>query len=350
MEKPGIAQCLTRRWYRSPLSAILVPLLPLSWLFHLLTACRRVLYRGGVLRSYRLPVPVVVVGNLTVGGSGKTPLVLWLVERLREQGRRPGIVSRGYGGKVDGVAEVVPQSDSSTVGDEPLLLCRRSGAPVFVGRDRVSAGQSLLAAHPECDVIVSDDGLQHYRLQRAAEIIVFDGRAAGNGRLLPAGPLREPLSRLSKTTAVVWNSGRESLAERMEIGGDLPQFVMRLVGEYFVSLADTQVRATVDDLRGKRLYAIAGIGDPARFFSQLAAMGLTFDARPFPDHFAYDEESLAFARDGVLLMTEKDAVKCAALALGEAWVLPVAARIDPSSQGDSLLATILEKINGRPPA
>lgn len=346
--RPGLAQRLPVWWYRRRLAARLVPLLPLSWLFRLLTALRRALYRHGLLASARLPVPVVVVGNLTVGGAGKTPLTLWLVARLREQGWRPGVISRGYGAPGAGARPVTQQSLPAEVGDEPLLLARRSGVPVFVGRDRVAAGRALLAAHPECNVIVSDDGLQHYRLQRTVELVVFDGRGAGNARLLPAGPLREPLARLSGASAVIWNGAPE--ARVAHAAGALPQFSMRLAGDRFVALADPQRTCTAADLHGKRLYALAGIGDPARFFRQLAALGLSVEAHPFPDHHAYTAADLAFARDGVLLMTEKDAVKCAAIYAGEAWLLPVAAEILPcagSAKVPGLLDIILEKFNGR---
>lgn len=345
MRFSGIAQRLPGLWYRRPLAAALWPLLPLSWLFWLLVGLRRGLYRCGVLRSHGLPVPLIVVGNLTVGGSGKTPLVLWLVERLRAQGWQPGIVSRGYGRASDEVRPVSALSVAGEVGDEPLLLARRSGAPVFVGRDRVAAGQALLAAHPACDVIVSDDGLQHYRLRRTVELVVFDGRGVGNGCLLPAGPLREPLCRLAGATALVWNDS--SAMPAMTAGKALPQFVMRLRGQCFVALADPRQTCTVDSLRGKRLYALAGIGDPARFFRQLEALGLVFAAHPFPDHHRYSAADLAFARDGVLLMTEKDAVKCAAIPLGEAWVLPVEAEVEATAVAPGLLETILEKIDGR---
>jgi len=345
----GIAQRLPRLWYRRPLAAALWPLLPLAWLFLLLVSLRRVLYRCGVLRSHRLPVPVIVVGNLTVGGSGKTPLVLWLVARLREQGWRPGIISRGYGGSAPGVRPVLATSAAAEVGDEPLLLVRRSEVPVVVGRDRVAAGQALLAGHPQCDVIISDDGLQHYRLQRSVELVVFDGRGAGNGRLLPVGPLREPLRRLAGATALVWNGSPQLEAARA--APSLPQFNMRLAGERFVALADAQQSCTADALRGKRLHALAGIGDPARFFRQLESLGLAFEAHPFPDHHRYSAADLAFAQDGVLLMTEKDAVKCAAITTGEAWVLPVEAEVRPSRNSApgcaGLLETILEKLNGR---
>lgn len=343
-----IASRLPSLWYQRPTAVVLYPLLPLAGLFRGLVGLRRFLFRRGVMSPSRLPVPVVVVGNLTVGGSGKTPLVLWLVENLRSRGWRPGIISRGYGGARDGVLEVTATAEAAVVGDEPLLLARRSGVPVFVGRDRVAAAQALLAAHPDCNVIVSDDGLQHYRLQRTVELAVFDGRAAGNGHLLPAGPLREPLSRLAEVTAVVWNSARSTQMAQLDRVPSVPRFAMRLEATPFRALSDSQRTCSADDLRGRRLFAMAGIGDPSRFFAQLKALGLTFEAYPFPDHQAYCAADLAFAHDGVLLMTEKDAVKCAAFNLGEAWVLPVSAQIDPASDGRTLLDTILEKLDGRP--
>jgi tetraacyldisaccharide 4'-kinase len=348
MARPGIAQRLAGCWYRQNLAAVLWPLLPLSWLFGLLVALRRRLYCCAALPSQRLPVPVIVVGNLTVGGSGKTPLVLWLVGRLREQGWRPGIISRGYGGGARTVRPVLASSPASLVGDEPLLLARRSGVPVFVGRDRPAAGRALLAAHPECDVIVSDDGLQHYRLQRTVEVAVFDRRGAGNGRLLPAGPLREPLRRLAGIGAVVWNGSPEARVET--VPRRLPQFDMRLVGERFVGANGAARSCDAASLRGRKLYAIAGIGDPQRFFSQLTALGLSFEAHPFPDHHAYCAADLAFAGNGILLMTEKDAVKCGPLATGEAWVLPVEAVISPRPGQPGLFETILEMLHGRTPA
>jgi tetraacyldisaccharide 4'-kinase len=344
----GIVQGLPQLWYRRSIAVALYPLLPLSGVFRLLVTVRRSLFHWGLIPSSRLPVPVIVVGNLTVGGSGKTPLVLWLVENLRARGWRPGVISRGYRGARDGVRAVLSTADATFVGDEPLLLARRSHVPVFVGRDRVAAGQALLAEHPECNVIVSDDGLQHYGLQRSVEIAVFDGRAAGNARMLPAGPLREPLCRLRETTAVVWNSAKPEQMIQLGAAPAVPRFSMRLVGQCFSALADAQHVCTVEELRGKRLFAMAGIGDPARFFAQLTAMGLEFEAHPFADHQAYSAIDLAFASDGVLLMTEKDAVKCAAFNLGEAWVLPVAAQIEPASDGRTLLDTILEKLDGRP--
>ena len=349
MSSGGIAQCLPRLWYRRQLALALVPLLPLSWLYRLLVRTRGSLYRRGVLRSFELPVPVVVVGNLTVGGSGKTPLVLWLAQQFAERGWRPGIISRGYGGMGE-TREVGKDSEAALVGDEPLLLARRSGAPVFVGRDRVAAGRALLAAHPECDVVISDDGLQHYRLRRDVEIAVFDGRGTGNSRLLPAGPLREPVGRAATVTAIVWNSAATRTMPQSFAGMAVPQFAMLLEGRRFYALRDAACHCLPEDLAGKPVYAIAGIGDPSRFFAQLDALKIRFEAHPFPDHFAYGADDLAFAGGGVLLMTEKDAVKCLALPLGDAWVLPVDARLEPGPGGETLLSTILEKLDGRAPA
>lgn len=311
-------------------------LLPVALLFLLVAAIRRLCYRMGLLRSLRLGVPVVVVGNITAGGAGKTPLTLWLVDGLRRRGRRPGVVSRGYGGSATGVREVDTGDSATVVGDEPLLIRRRAGCPVFVGRDRVAAGRALLAAHPDCDVIVCDDGLQHYRLARDVEIAVVDRRGFLNGWPLPAGPLREPVSRLRSVDAVVANGWNGAAVFRMMLAGD------RFRRQGF------DVECGAADLAGLRLHAVAGIGEPERFFDHLAALGLHFVPHAFPDHHAYVAEDLAFEGDAILT-TEKDAVKFGGLAALAArlpvWVLPVSATVTPD-----LAQFTLEKIDGRPSA
>lgn len=308
-------------------------LLPLSLVFYLLTSLRRALYRTGVIASVRLPVPVVVVGNITAGGAGKTPLTIWLAEELRKRGWHPGVVSRGYGGNADGVRKVSHGDTPLEVGDEPLLIKQRTGCPVFVGRDRAAAGKALLAEHPECDLILCDDGLQHYRLARDVEIAVVDRRGFWNGWLQPAGPLREPVSRLRSVDAVVTNGWSGPAG-----------FRMALVGDRFESLEKVRHGGTPSDLAGKRLHAVAGIGEPQRFFDHLAALGIAFEAHPFPDHHAYTAADLDFEGDAILT-TEKDAVKFGALAKLPVWVLPVSATVTPD-----LAQFILEKIDGRPSA
>jgi tetraacyldisaccharide 4'-kinase len=283
-------------------------------------------------------VPVVIVGNITAGGAGKTPLCLWLVEELRRRGRRPGIVSRGYGGAVgNSVREVLADASAQQVGDEPLLLRRRADCPVFIGRDRTAAARALLAAYPDCDVIVSDDGLQHYRMARDVEIAVLDCRLLGNGWLLPAGPLRESPARLQAVDAVVLN-GIPNVDLAMAAS-----FRMQLQGDVFHRLDDLRQTCQAGALNGLRLHACAGIGAPQRFFDQLAGLGLKFTAHTFPDHHRYVAADLVFANCDALLMTEKDAIKCAGMSQCPVWVLPVTASVEPG-----LVELILEKIDGRP--
>lgn len=320
---------MTSLWQHRGLYALL--LLPLSLVFAFLSAARRGLYRAGIKTIHKLPVPVVVVGNITVGGSGKTPVVLALAQRLKAAGWRPGIISRGYGGKPV-VEQVSSQSDPAKAGDEPVLLARRSGCPVFVGADRVAAARALLEFAPDCNVLISDDGLQHYALARDIELAVLDGRGLGNGYLLPAGPLRECASRLNSVDAVVLNGS-------VTLPLDLKQprtFQMQLMAGSFYKLGQPEQKISTDALRarGLKLAAIAGIGHPARFFSQLEALGLVFSAHAFPDHHPYQPEELTVLGAEAILMTEKDAVKCESFApialVGlEAWVLPVEAHIEP---------------------
>ena len=327
------ARWLQRQWFEQRrLSPALWLLLPLSGLFALLAKLKQRL-----TQSESLPVPVIVVGNITVGGAGKTPLTLWLAQGLRQRGWQPGIVSRGYGGENAVPCAVTVDANPASVGDEPILLARRSGVPVWVARDRAAAGRALLAAHPEVNVILCDDGLQHYRLARDVELAVFDGRGAGNGWRLPLGPLREPLRRLVAVDAIICNGFP---ARRLPV--QVPRFDMTLQPGNFYRLDDPRQTCPAAALKGKKLHALAGIGDPARFFRTLESLGLLFEAHPFPDHHAYSAADLTFAQDGILLMTEKDAVKCVGLTAGETWVLPVEAELAPA-----LIDLILEKLRGR---
>lgn len=291
------------------------------------------MYRFHLLPIEHLPVPVVVVGNITVGGSGKTPLVLRLAEHLRSLGFQTGIISRGYGGKNCAQTEVVSDSDPLLVGDEPVLLARRSGCPVWVGRNRVEAARALLKAYPACNLIISDDGLQHYALVRDVEIAVVDGeRRFGNGFLLPAGPLREPVARLASVDAVVVNGGSDEIPKCAKAG-----FAMRLVGTEFYNLADPTQRAKPQDFVGQTVHAVAGIGYPTRFFEHLRGLGLKVSEHPFPDHHAFQSQELDFP--GLVLMTEKDGVKCARFAKDNYWVLAVEAEVD-----EDLARLIAEKV------
>ena len=319
---PGFA---ARHWYR--LSAVSLLLAPLGLAFSLLVRLRRAMYRLGLLRSVRLRVPVIVVGNLTVGGTGKTPLVLWLAAELRRRGRRPAILCRGYGGADAGPRAVRDSDQASRVGDEPLLLALRAGCPVWIGRDRAAAGTALLDVHPECDVILCDDGLQHYRLQRDVEIAVEDARGHGNGLLLPAGPLREPADR--PVDALVINCDPAE-SEQHARGAAGRAFAMRLEPRGFHFVHDPSRSATAGELARARLHAVAGIGDPQRFFALLARLGLKPVCHAFPDHHDYAAADLAFEDCDLVLMTEKDAVKCARYGRSDLVALRVEAVLDPA--------------------
>lgn len=317
-------------WQHRGVAAAL--LLPLASLFGVLARRRR-----AALVAQALPVPVVVVGNIAVGGSGKTPVVDWLVGVLRAAGMQPGIISRGHGGRVAGVAVVPPDGDPTLYGDEPVLLARLTGVPVVVGRDRVAAGRELLCRHPGCDVIVSDDGMQHYRLGRAVEIAVVDEATLGNRYLLPAGPLREPLERLATVDLVVAH-GTLSPALRAA-AGTVPIVAMQLQGGLLHAVADPARTLEPSQLRGCEVHAVAGIGRPQRFFDQLAAQGMVVIAHPFPDHHAFTPADLDFGDARPILMTAKDAVKCRHFAPQACWEYPVRAQL-----GAGAAERILEKL------
>ncbi|WP_047553393.1 tetraacyldisaccharide 4'-kinase [Methylotenera sp. G11] len=313
-----------------------IVLIPLSWLFGMVVGLRRYLYKRGCLKNTRLPVPVIVVGNINIGGTGKTPLVIWLAEQMKLRGYRPGVISRGYGGNALQVSEVFPDSDALVAGDEAVLIAARTNCPVFVSTDRISAGQHLLKAHPECNIIISDDGLQHYRMQRDVEIVVYDSaKGFGNGALLPAGPLRESQDRLKTVDAIVRNG-----AEHGKNLHGITSIDMRLVATDFYNLADHQLKSAAQAFIGRKIIAVAGIGNPQRFFDQLSDMGLQFENRAYADHYIFQAQDFAGVNADAILMTEKDAVKCKPFAAANFWVLPVNAQVD-----NGLMPIVLNKLN-----
>lgn len=289
----------------------------LAILYGALTALRRWLYRRRVLPTVCLPVPVLVVGNISVGGTGKTPLTIAIVKELRARGFRPGVVSRGYGGIAKMPQVIAIAADPVDVGDEPVLIARATGVPVAIGRDRVAAAR-LLLAQGGIDMIIADDGLQHYKLHRNVEICVIDGeRRFGNGRLLPAGPLREPVARLESVDLRVCNGGTAPTGEHP----------MQVSGDFAVSVADVGRTRPLSEFAGQRVHVVAAIGNPERFFVQLRAAGMKTIEHAFADHHAFTARDVEFDDDLPVLMTEKDAVKCRAFAGLRHWCVPVRAEL-----------------------
>lgn len=323
-------------WYGRSFIAVL--LRPLAWLYALIVGARRQAYAVGLFTVTKLPTPVVVVGNLTVGGTGKTPFVVWLVTQLAAAGRKPGVISRGYGRRHAAPLLVDRDSDAAQSGDEPLLIRRRTGRPVAVGRERVVAGRLL--GTQGVDVIVADDGLQHLALARDCELVLVDGaRGFGNGQMLPAGPLREGAGRLRSVDAVIMvdGSSERSLAGR-------PVFHMQLVAEHVVPLAGPRdAKLALASLAGERVHGVAGIGNPERFFRTLRAAGIEVIAHAFPDHHVYSAADLAFDDELPILMTEKDAVKCTAFASSRIGYVPVSAAFS-DAEASALLALVTAKV------
>ena len=326
------AEDLQAVWYAGKPPSLALRALATS--YSVAIALHRSLYRCGVLRTQCLPVPVVVVGNITVGGTGKTPLVIALVEALRTRGHKPGVVSRGYGGTIETARLLDRASKPGECGDEPVLIQRATGAAVAVGRDRVAAARLLLTAG-ECDVIIADDGLQHYALARDVEICVIDGtRRFGNGCLLPAGPLREPLSRLTSIPFQVCNSG-------MAQGSEIP---MTLIADSVLPVGrPDDAPRPLADFAGRRVHAVAGIGNPSRFFVMLRSAGLVVDEHPFADHHAFTPADLDFGDDAPVLMTQKDAVKCEYFARANSWQVPVRTEL-PAAFFDAVSVRVLPRV------
>ncbi|MFN4237541.1 MAG: tetraacyldisaccharide 4'-kinase [Vogesella sp.] len=332
---------LERHWYRPVWWMTALLALP-EGLFALLAALRRLLYRCGIKTVTTLPVPVVIIGNINVGGVGKTPLTESLLRDFAARGVKAGVISRGYGGSHRQPTLVSAATPASLVGDEPLLLAA-TGAPVAVGRDRIAAARLLLAQHPDLQLILSDDGLQHYALGRTLEIAVLDGeRGLGNGHLLPAGPLREPPARLRSVDAIVVNGGT---AGQLALPASVPCFRQTLAPGAFYRAANPAETRCAADFAAEQVVALAGIGNPHRFFATLQQQGVVLQRSiALPDHHPLAESDLPADADAVIV-TAKDAVKLQCVNHARLWVLPVMARLEPD-----LAAWILSRLkesNGR---
>lgn len=345
MAEPAAGRGLPAHWWRARPSWLARLLQPLSWLYGLLAAAHAGVYRSGLRAVPALPVPVVVVGNLIVGGAGKTPTVIALLERLRALGFHPGVISRGYGREGRETHEVDRGASAASCGDEPLLIHLRTGAPVVVGADRVAAARLLLRRHPQVDLIVSDDGLQHRRLRRDLALIVFDERGTGNGLLLPAGPMRAPLpARTPPATLVLYNAPEPSTP--------LPGSLLRRRLAGAASLADWRRGAAPDpavlaSLCGRRVLAVAGIASPERFFSMLEAQQLTIERLPLPDH--HDYRALPWPEGTAdVALTEKDAVKLDPTRTGAARVWVVTLDFTFEQGFDAQLGAALEPLRKAP--
>lgn len=315
-------------WYDGRSGALL--LAPLAAIFGFVSGVRRLAYRWGLRPRYRASVPVVIVGNLSVGGTGKSPVVAALVDALQRRGLRVGILARGYGVELRKPREVVAGVTASEVGDEPLMHALTTGARVVVCPDRAAGARHLEGLG--VDVIVADDGLQHYALERDLEIVVIDAsRGFGNGRLLPAGPLREPVTRLASVDYVILNGGSTGHADWVGRHGQLE---LRLFPAAMRRVDDPRQWRALESFRNQRVHAVAAIGNPRRFFDLLRQSGLEIEEHAFADHHAFAPADLAFEDGAAILMTSKDAVKCRPFAQERMWELPVTARLSPDDGQD----------------
>lgn len=324
---------MTRFWYQEKIHPLLFILLPLTFLFRLLVAIRRYCYQVGIFKSKQIAAPVIVVGNITVGGTGKTPFVIWLVKFLQQQGYKPGIISRGVGGKQFQQPHIVTAADApDVVGDEALVLLQNANCPVVICIDRVTAAQELLR-HYDCNIVISDDGLQHYRLKRDIEIAMLDGaRRLGNQQLLPAGPLRETPKRLNAVDFVIVNDGDAQDA-----------FTMSLDAAELVAVNNQHRKMPLAQMANQKIRALAGIGNPQRFFTMLRQLGFEIIPSEFPDHYLYSKADIYFNDKLPVIMTEKDAVKCKAYADDRHWYVPVTAKLNTEFE-NALLAKISEEL------
>ncbi len=320
---------LQRVWYQG--SGWYRVLLPLSGLYWLVITLRKAAYRYGLFTTNCATVPVVVVGNITAGGTGKTPVCIWLAEAFQARGFKPGIVSRGYGGsKGNASMRVDPESDASVVGDEPVLIAKRTGCPVVVDANRARAVQMLV--DDGADLIIADDGLQHYSLKRSVEVCVIDGsRGLGNRRLIPAGPLRETIGRLAEVDTVLINGQLKQPTHELS-ASELNGIEFQLVAKEVTRLNGSLTRP-IDGFKGQTVHAVAAIGNPTRFFDMLRAEGMQVIEHAFPDHAPLKASKLRFGDDFDVLMTEKDAVKLGAQSSDKLWTVPVALTMDTQHSG-----------------
>lgn len=309
---------LHNHWYQPRLTWFTTLLLPLSWIFQALVTCRLFLFNKKILKTHYFSIPVIVVGNLTVGGTGKTPLVIWMAQFLQKKGLRPGIVTRGVGGKQQAnPRRVTSSSDPKQAGDEAVLIAKKTNCPVVIAKNRPSAVRELMN---ECDVIISDDGLQHYHLGRNMEVVLIDGiRKLGNQTLLPAGPLRESVQRLQKVDFIIEHAEEKKIQNA---------YKMQLVGSEFISLLN-ETSCLIEHFKPKKIHAAAAIGHPERFFNSLRRQGFDLIEHVYPDHYLYCAQDFSFQDNFPIIMTEKDAIKCKTFADERFWYLPVGAEVEP---------------------
>jgi len=332
-----VSNSVEQYWYRTP-ERVPFWLKILSRVFRVLAFIRRVGFLLFFFRVYRPKIPVIVVGNINVGGTGKTPFTAWLVKRLKKAGLKPGIVSRGYGGQASHWPQQVrPDSDPTMVGDEAVLLARHCECPMAVAPERVTAIKELIR-YNDIDVIISDDGMQHYAMGRDLEIAIIDGeRRFGNGYCLPAGPLREPVSRLERVDYCVTNGGKAKDRE----------YAMQLVVTEVINVANPNKKISLDTLRGKSVHAVAGIGNPQRFFDQVKTHGLNLQEHAFEDHHRFVASDFNFVKsDDVVLMTEKDAVKCERFAGPNFWFVRVRAEVS-NELSKQIISQVEKKLSAR---
>jgi tetraacyldisaccharide 4'-kinase len=323
----SVDQIFNNQYYKK--SSWIYLLIPISIFFYFFISLKKYLYKNGFLKTIKIKVPVLIIGNITLGGTGKTPLTLDLIAKFLKKGLKPAIISRGYRGSANNITEVFESSDVSVVGDEALLIKAKSKVPVFIGKDRVSVAKILLKKYPETSIIISDDGLQHYRLARDYEIIVVDSqRQFGNGLIFPAGPMREDISKLKHVDAVVYKGANSNSNF----------YQMKYITKHFKNLL-TNKKVIFKDIQDKKIVAITAIGNPESFFSTLEGYGSEFKKVTYNDHYLFNKNDFIKYADYNIVMTEKDAIKCQKFATKNFWVLPLETKVD-----ERLFRNILKKV------